>query len=283
MLWVACCLAAALLWRFGHQGLTAFNHDTADIAAGLGVVTATSVGVVLAGRSLTRAAQATVAFRQQVRSRTVPLPPQVSAAARATGLVGQVEMITSPVAFALTYGLAWPRVLVSSALAQALQPHEVRAVLTHEAEHVRGHDPLRTLILRMVTARLFYLPILGQLRQRFTLIRELAADHRDRATCGIATLVGALLKITDGLAWTRPAPAAAMGTETMLRTRVAHLEDRPERPAKPSTWRLTLTLAGGGVLTWALVGSALLIAHTSLPCMQPHPNYYVNVVSTTLT
>jgi hypothetical protein len=62
-----------------------------------------------------------------------------------------------------------------------------------------------------------------------------------------------------------------MGTATMLHTRVAHLEDRPERPAKPSTWRLTLTLAGAGVLTWALVGSALLIAHTPLPCMPTTP------------
>jgi Zn-dependent protease with chaperone function len=190
MLWVACCVAAALWWQFGHQGLRAFNHDTADMAAGLGVVAATSVGVVLAGRSLVRAARATVAFRQQVRGRMVPLPPQVSAAARDTGLVGRVEMITSPVAFALTYGLARPRVLVSSALVQALQPHEVRAVLTHEAEHVRGRDPLRTLILRIVSARLFYLPILGHLRQRFTLVCELAADRRARATCGIAAVAG---------------------------------------------------------------------------------------------
>ncbi len=65
----------------------------------------------------------------------------------------------------------------SSGLAATLSDAELAAVLSHEREHLRSHDPLKNVLARAIPARHFYLPALARLRERFTAGRELAADR----------------------------------------------------------------------------------------------------------
>ncbi len=114
---------------------------------------------------------------------------------------GRLIVVDAGAPFALTYGLARPRVLASTGLASTLTGQELAAVLTHEREHVRGRDPLKSVVARALPARFFYLPYLARLRARYTAGRELAADRAALAACGRAPLAGALLKASAGPAW----------------------------------------------------------------------------------
>lgn len=267
LLGAGCCVAAALWWQFAHHGAGALAAHGFAMGGALVLATVSVAGGLLAGRSLIRALRATIGFARHVRRHTLTLPSGAAAIAGELGLADRVAMIGSATVFAVTYGLSRPRVLVSSALVGTLEPAELRAVLAHEAEHVHGHDPLRTLVLRAVGLHQFYLPLLADLRKRFALARELAADRRARATAGTAPLAGALLKVVDGPVWLQTTPTAGMGTAAMLDARIAQLEDRPARATRPSTGRLALTIAGIVLLGWALAGSVLLLAITPLTCM----------------
>nr|WP_255430236.1 M56 family metallopeptidase [Streptomonospora sp. PA3] len=186
--------------------------------------------------------------------------------ARLCGLEGRVTLIGAAAPYALTYGFAAPRVLVSTGLLR-LDDAELTAVLCHEREHVRNRDPLKTLLARALPAFLFFLPYLRHLRHRFTAARELAADRGAAAVCGTRPLAGALLKVSEGPRFAAGATVAAMGAGDLLDLRVAQLEtDRPVSP--PAAGRRTAVVsaaaAAGGVflLGWA----AWIVAAYPAPC-----------------
>src|SRR5258706_13521444 len=65
-----------------------------------------------------------------------------------------------------------PRVLISPGLAVTLSDAELAAVLSHEREHVRSHDSLKSVLARAIPARHLYLAALARLRERFTAGRD---------------------------------------------------------------------------------------------------------------
>jgi hypothetical protein len=74
-------------------------------------------------------------------------------------------------------GLFRPRVYVSSAAVELLDPQALTAVLEHERQHARRHDPLRIAAGRVATASLFFVPGLRSLVRRASTLAELSADE----------------------------------------------------------------------------------------------------------
>jgi hypothetical protein len=105
---------------------------------------------------------------------------------------------------AFTAGVLRPRIYLSQGALAALEPHQLNAVVAHEAHHVRRRDPLRLFMARIVVDGLFFLPVLGQLSRQLEALAELAADSAAAEAGGRSALAGALLAFDS-------APAGAVG------------------------------------------------------------------------
>jgi Zn-dependent protease with chaperone function len=221
------------------------------------LVLATAVAGLAAGALVARRAAAdSRALRELIRTGRGPVPSLIRNEAAVLGCAARLDAVAAEEAFAVTYGLLRPRILVSTGLAAALTPAEISAVLAHEGEHLRARDPLRMLAARLVAAWGCYLPAARWLSGRAALRRELAADRAAAGCTGRGVLAGALLKLAAMPA--RPAVAAASPAgdgRRALEARVAQLEaGRPPRQ-RPAVSRLV-----------ASAGALSLLAPASLCC-----------------
>jgi hypothetical protein len=100
-----------------------------------------------------------------------------------------------PVAFCA--GLRRPAVYVTTGVLERLGPDELRAVVEHEAHHVRRRDPLRLLVAQLL-ADAFAIPALRDLPDRQHATADLAADAAAVAATGTPRpLAAALLRLPD--------------------------------------------------------------------------------------
>ena len=223
----AAVLAAADIAVAGWPLPTGYDSANAII-----VLAAAATGLASSGSVAARTAVGSRALRTLTRAARQPVPPAVLKAATGLGIAGRVDAVGTGEAFAVTYRLIRPRILVSTALAAELTPAEVAAVLAHEREHVRHRDPLRMLAVRLLAAFAWYAPAASWLASRAVLRRELAADRTSARGTGRGVLAGALLKLASLPAC--PAAAAAgpaPDAPGSLEARVAQLEGgRAPRP-----------------------------------------------------
>ena len=205
------------------------GYDSANVII---VLAAAVTGLSAIGSTAARIAAGSRALRTLLRAARQPVPPVVLKAAAGLGIADRVDAVGTGEAFAVTYRLICPRILVSTALAAELTGAEVAAVLAHEHEHVRHRDPLRILGVRLLAAFAWYVPAASWLASRAVLRRELAADRASANGTGRGVLAGALLKLASLPAC--PAAAAAgpaPDSPGSLEARVAQLEGgRPPRP-----------------------------------------------------
>ena len=220
------------------------------------VLASAAAGLAASGRVALRAAADSRALRALIRAGRRPVPALLQDQAAVLGCAARLDAVAGEEAFAVTYGLIWPRILVSTGLAAALTPAEISAVLAHEREHLRHRDPLRLLAARLAAAWGWYLPAAGWLARRAALRRELAADRAAAGSAGRGVLAGALLKLASRPACPAVAAASPAGEgRRSLEARVTQLEaGRPPRQ-RPAVSRL---LASGGTLA--------LLAPASLCC-----------------
>ena len=217
---------------------TAVTLVLATAAAGL----TASVFVAL------RAAAGSRALQKLVRAAGRPVPPSIQNEAAVLECAARLDVVAAEEAFAVTYGLIRPRILVSTGLATALTPAEISAVLAHEREHLRCRDPLRLLAARLAASWACYLPAARWLWGGAMLRHELAADRAAAGRAGRSVVAGALLK----LASTPTCPAVAAASPAgdgprSLEARVSQLEaGRPPRQ-RPAVSRL-LSSAGAVAL-----------------------------------
>lgn len=211
------------------------------------VLASAAAGLAASARVALRAAADSRALRALIRSGRQPVPPLMHNAAAALGCAARLDVVAGEEAFAVTYGLIRPRILVSTGLARALTPGEISAVLAHEREHLRSRDPLRLLAARLFAAWGWYLPAARWLAGRAALGRELAADRAAAGRAGRDVLAGALLKLASMPACPAVAAASPAGDAARsLEARVAQLEaGRPPRQ-RPAVSRL---LASAATLT----------------------------------
>ena len=208
-------------------------------------VTAVAVSAALAVAGAARVAWPAVrghrALRRLLRSGGRSQPGPLRAVAEALGVAGQVDVVATGEAFAVTFGLLRPRILCTTGLVAALSEAELTAVLVHERHHMLRRDPLRLLACRLLAGYGWFLPLLRWYARRASVRWELAADRAATTRAGVAAVAGALLKLA-GL----PAPAAVAAANPVgdLPERIAHLEGRPPaRRARLAWWLAGTTLA----------------------------------------
>lgn len=117
------------------------------------------------------------------------------------GPCGEVVVVPAREAYAFSAGIRRPRAFISRGALDVLSDPEVDAVLLHEGHHVRRRDPLRRLLLRVLSDLLFFVPLLGWLTERFETLAEVDADRAAvRAQPSRQPLASALLVLSDPLA-----------------------------------------------------------------------------------
>ena len=185
------------------------------------------------------------ASRELARLPRVPVPPNLVRNAQAAG-IDRIAYVGagSPVAFCA--GLTRPTVFVSEGAVATLSEPELLAVLYHEADHARRHEPLRRAARTAAAEVLTFLPIVGWWSERQIARSELSADAAAERVVGRSALAGALLVMTA------PAiPLAAFVGHAELRARRL-LGMRIDEPKPPrAMWAasfvyswLALSLAG---------------------------------------
>jgi Zn-dependent protease with chaperone function len=248
-------LVPLLLARVSHGGLAGLLSDGVLLPL-LPFVVLVAIGLALAGHSLLRQVVASHRLACRARMLAQALPDQLIQAAMQTGLGGRVVLVDAPESFSFVYGVLSPRVAVSRGLLEGVSGGELRAVLEHERYHVCNLDPLKVVLVRALTAALFFLPALDSLRARYVAGRELAADRRAVAVCGRRPLAGALLKVVRGPEWSELDVAVPIGGPELLKIRVAQLETGAEpRPQALSITRATISLLGAAMFVAMFLAS----------------------------
>jgi Zn-dependent protease with chaperone function len=169
-----------------------------------------------------------------------------------------VEGLPSP---AFTAGWLHPRIYVSACLPERLSPAQVRAVIAHEAEHLRRRDPLRLSMLRFLACALFWLPAVRRLAEDIADEAEVRAD--DAAVLD-QPLALATAIVTLAL-WLRPARVGHDGVgfdeRDLLDRRVRRLAGEDVAPRS----RLTRTSVAGAALALLLAWSSGAVMAHPLP------------------
>ena len=108
---------------------------------------------------------------------------------------GRLYLLRDPTPFAACIGLWRPAVYVSTGLVAQLSLPALRAALAHEEAHRRRRDPLRIVLLRIITQDLVPLTWLMQVTDRVALRAEIAADSFARRHVSTPALATALLQV----------------------------------------------------------------------------------------
>jgi len=250
---VAAHVALAVLAVAEYASLGWLLHTGYDLAAVTLVAATAVVGLAASSWVAARTAAGSRALRRLAVYHRRALPPAVRSAAVALGLAGRVEAVAAGEPFAVTCGLARPRILVSDGLAEALSPAELGAVLAHERSHLTHRDPARLLAARLLAAYGCYLPAASWMADRVALNRELAADRAALAQAGRGELASALLKLAALPACPAVAAARPAGDPAgSLEARVAQLEHG--RPARPRLAMSRALATAGGLAVLAAAG-----------------------------
>jgi len=175
----------------------------------------------------------------------ISLPPKLVRTAIAVGL-DRIECVRGGAPVAFCAGIVRPTVFIGELAVAGLSDSELLAVLHHEADHARRHEPLRRAARTAAAEVLTFLPIVGWWSERQIARSELRADAAAERMVGRSALAGALLVMTA------PAiPLAAFVGHAELRARrllgVRIDEPKPSRAMWAATfvysW-LALSLAG---------------------------------------
>jgi Zn-dependent protease with chaperone function len=172
--------------------------------------------------------------------------------------------ITHPFPVVSIVGILRPRLFVADQVLEHLSPAELRAVLAHEAGHVRAADNLKRLLVRLCPA-LPWRAAARRLEERWEEAAEEAADARAGAALDLAA---ALLK-TARLAPVGARiemPVATFHEGSALARRVKRLTRRAETgpeasipgPARGAAWVIVAAAAAAAVALWPQV---LSLAH----------------------
>ena len=185
--------------------------------------------------------------------RTVAIVPERLARLAAAAGIRRVRLISSPKALAFTHGYLAPEVAISETFLRALSDLQLEAVLLHEAEHVHRRDPLRVLVVTVLSRAFVLAPLFGRLAYSFRTAKEIEADKAViRATGSHGELVSALLK--SGL---YDSQGAAAGFADALTARIASLEGGA-LPISPSELRTR----AASLLAMAMIAAGLFVIAT---------------------
>ncbi|MDF2959078.1 MAG: family peptidase [Paenibacillus sp.] len=136
----------------------------------------------------------------------------------------EITVINSPTPLALATGFFKPRIVLSTGLLQLLSKSELRAVLHHERYHVKSADPLKTFLLSLFAAALWYIPILKWFMRNYKIVREVLADHYAIQSMGTSAELGsALLKLLKAGIPARMPMSHVSFTDTSINHRIRQI------------------------------------------------------------
>jgi len=160
-----------------------------------------------------------------------------------------------------TAGILRPRVWLSRAAEFVLTERELQCALRHERVHVRRHDNLRKLILRLVA-----FPGMAQLESAWREAMEMAADDAAVASASEALdLAAAVIKLSRLVPLRSPGElttALVHSPAESVNARVERLiawEERRERPSQEWFSRFALCAALAATATLVLTYRDLLL------------------------
>lgn len=265
---VAALLCQAVLIPLASACLQACARDPnlmnlARGSAGLAVAAIAS-GLLTGLAVLALQLRATRRLVSRVESRGRPAPGRLARLAAELGIEGRLTYVADGEAYAFCYGFLSPRICLSSGMARTLSRQELRAVLLHEACHLRHRDPLKVLVSRMVAGALFLLPVAAEMRDRYLVEKELSADAAVVEQLSPRPLAGALLKICRGTP-RRPGAelvAAAVGPFNLFGERIRRLAHPSEGPAPLSAGKLLMSLVVVALILLSTVGSGYAAERT---------------------
>ncbi len=170
--------------REAYAALATACMDLAHVPGGHAGALAIAVAGAVVVPLVIAIVSAAIAFRRTrnavkllLRSRMADEPERLGTLAASLGIAARLDLARSAEPLAFAYGLLRPRLLLSTALLDALDDHELEAVLRHERSHMRGLDPLRILLVRALSVPLRLLPGAGGLADAYLCRRELDADR----------------------------------------------------------------------------------------------------------
>ncbi len=228
-------------------------EDTADVVAALVLLLAVC-GISLGLLALFRQLVATAMLIRRLVAEKIALPSTVLVAANGLDLDGRIDVVTDDRPFSFCYWFLRPRICLSTALVERLDPDELCAVLYHERYHLRQRDPLRQIVARYFAAGLYVVPVVDELLSFHTLQKEIEADQEAvRASGDVRSLASALYKLlpdADEVSLGLLVPVSSLSvTEARIDQLVAG------RPVSVALSPLSVVLSGG-----ALIAAAVLVA-----------------------
>ncbi|MDQ2914867.1 MAG: M56 family metallopeptidase [Chloroflexota bacterium] len=228
-------------------------EDTADVVAALVLLLAVC-GISLGLVTLFRQLVATAVLIRSLVAEKVALPESVVVASSGLQLDGRIDVVADKRPFSFCYWFLRPRICLSTALVERLDPDELRAVLHHERYHLRQRDPLRQIVARYFAAGLYVVPVVDELLAFHTLQKEIEADQEAvRASGDVRSLASALYKLlpdADDVSLGLLVPVSSLSvTEARIEQLVS------ARPLSVALSPLSVVLSGG-----ALVAAAVLVA-----------------------
>lgn len=246
-----------LIWAsVERHGISALKGGAGWLWPAVVFLALAAVGLFLGTRTLARQAIASRKLAERVRALSLPAPDELRSIATEVGLSGRVVLVDAPEWFSFVYGAVTPRVVVSAGMLEGASGAELRAVLEHERYHVNNLDPLRVMLINVLLASSFFMPLLASLRSRYVAARELAADRRAIDAHGKRPLTAALLKTVRGPDWRELRLAAAIGGSELLDMRVRQLETGRQPPLAPlGVAHSAISFAGIAVFALAFVAS----------------------------
>lgn len=122
----------------------------------------------------------------------VEFPPDLEALFTELDLRRYVILTERDHPFAFCFGFLRPRICLSTGLAQVLRQDQLKAVLLHEDHHRQHFDPLRILLIEVVSAMFFFLPVIRAWGRVYKIRLELLADEYAIGKMGKLALAGAL-------------------------------------------------------------------------------------------
>jgi beta-lactamase regulating signal transducer with metallopeptidase domain len=176
----------------------------------------------------------------------------VSHVAERLGLRRPVRVLESPfVPSPLVLGVVRPLLVLPRGMSEKLSPEQLEAVLAHELDHVRRHDPSANLAQYLVETLFFFHPAARWLSSRVRMEREHCCDDTAVRLCGNARLYsGALLELEElrqeGLAL----GAGAHPLAARVRRLLGHAPVETPRKARRAA------RVGGALATLAFSGAA---------------------------
>lgn len=108
-------------------------------------------------------------------NRHVPLSTQLNR--KYKHLDQEIIVIEQNSMLAVTSGFIRPKIIISSEIISDFTEREVSAIILHEYCHCRNYDPLRMLIIKIMTDSFPFIPILKQFTHYINVWVELEADN----------------------------------------------------------------------------------------------------------